>query len=755
MEWIKMSYTVKPRQSNQVIKRFEIAREKLFTLLEKFGDYENEFITEASLSLTYPNPFHDILNLDNLYNSNDGSLEFGISEFSLSISSSKSAELRCLAEVINSKNSNQNTISQIHDISQNLFQFLSKETSESYNFSLFSDIYHIIYPLSHQFVHDRQKIQMGLALGFKQDTPINIKAYFDLLFEGEDSSKAKVKKIFNYLSLQGYEKLVELANKMWYNPVYRGVGIDFSPNKGRNIRIYFPGKNINQTKLEKLLVESNLAENIDYLILFNDILLKGVKEFQNWPTFISIIFSEHIPNKPIIKFDLFLPPWYHDDYECSDAIHQLLSELKLNSSMHHYDQMTQIISENRNLDLYSNLHQFISIDFIPDELPKINIYLRPLGLETPSMDHLFYPRLNPKTLLKKQIETMIEQSILFLESQRDTNYAELTHHMTFPKKFGFKGPKEQHEGFVFQIAVVCDALINACKSGFAIDNDGLTNDIHKLVDAKCEDIPGGWKYFPSLYELPPDADDLGQILQVLVLSSCDHVSELCDPAIKLLLEHCSNQDGSLETWIIDKNDDSPYNIAMLNAINNSWGKSHDVEVMANILYALFLYNFTNFQNTIERGVEFIIDMQDSEGFWESTWYCGQFYATYVCTRLIAAINPNHNALKKVADFMVNSKKNQNRYESSLDIALKLLTISELINCGIKIEQSLIKDTSKILLNKQLTGGCWEASPFIQMDTNRALSWIGLAQPNIITYGSSTLSTAFCLKALVNVYKVIY
>lgn len=736
--------TVEHMPTNQVLKRLEIAQEKLIALFQP--NFDSNLAKKICLALTYPYPFTSIAPwVKRNIIPEETKLEFGISEFSLSILPfSKPVEMRCLAEVISLSALTEETILQALGVVKNVFELLSDESMLVYDFKSYSDIYHIAYPLSGKF-DINQKFHMGLALGFKSGMPINLKAYFDLLSEGKERANDKVKDIFDYLSLPGYDKLMELSYSMWDEPVFRGVGMDFSPDKGKNIRIYIPQQHFNQNELIRLLAESNLGDSITFLDMFNRIMLNGVNELQNRPTYISIIFSEHLPNQPIIKFDLFLPPWYPNDSDCFSAIHQLLSGLKLDPCI--YDNAVRVLAGDQYLERLSFLHQYISIDFIPNvRLPKINIYLRPIGLETPSMDPRYYPRIASRSRLEEQRDLAVQRVITFLEAQRATGFAELKHRMIFPKKYGFSASNEYHEGLVFQLSIVCDALLRAKQAGFIVDEAGLISDIQKIVDARCIKDCVGWKYFPTLYELPPDADDLGQILQVLVQSKWDCISELCDPAIELLLEQGSNPDGSLETWIVDKSDTSPHTIAMLNAISNSWRDSQDVEVIANILYGLYLYNPKKFEYNIKNGIEFIAKMQNPEGFWNSTWYCGQLYGTYVSSRLIGAVNPSHPALFNVASFLTDQTKSS-KMDNPTDVALGLLTSSVLVRCGIKFNKIMIERAIKYILNNQLNDGSWNASPFIQMDTNRALSLIGLAQPNIITYGSSTLASAFCLKAL--------
>jgi prenyltransferase beta subunit len=347
----------------------------------------------------------------------------------------------------------------------------------------------------------------------------------------------------------------------------------------------------------------------------------------------------------------------------------------------------------------------------------------------------------------------------FLERQRSLGYFEAEHLMGFPVP-NFPEKTSIHAGLTFQRAIICDALLGATHAGFPVNVDDIKKDINEIIKARCRSIRGGWKYFPSLSDLPPDADDLGQILQVLVRGGCSYIPELCDDAIQLLFKENSHSNGSFETWIVDKNDRSTETKLILEAINKKWGRGPDVEVMANLLYGLWLYDYSRYAKIIDKGVEFIIKNQRPEGFWSSTWYYGNYYGTYVCTRILNASRTSNlakiNCLKKTRQFLVDSQTKQGGWgmdrESPVDTALGIMTMIELKSSGITMKNGIVKNAANFLLQYQWQDGRWYDSNFIRMDTTRAtIGGDHKTSPNFVKYGSDTIASAICTKSLCQVY----
>lgn len=341
--------------------------------------------------------------------------------------------------------------------------------------------------------------------------------------------------------------------------------------------------------------------------------------------------------------------------------------------------------------------------------------------------------------LYKKLQFHINRSLDYLLTQQDMDFPEAKDRMFFSKSGGFIGDQEHQQGDVFQRALIVDTLLDA-RSFFPNADEIIKKEVEKLVAAKLTRVSGGWSYFPSLPEMPPDTDCLAQVIQVLVKSKYEKIYEEVSDPVSLLLSQCSYDDGSFETWIVDNNDTSEETAIIKNAIERVWkmrgGK--DNEVVANILYGLYLYDYPHLKDRIEKGVNCLEERQSKEGYWVSTWYWGNYYGTYISVRIIKAVKPDSPALKKAEDFLINSQNFDGGWgevgSDPLNTGLALLSLSLLESK----EKECYINSINYLCSTQNKRGYWDRVEFIKKDTGKIIFY----------YKSKTITTQYCLKALV-------
>ncbi len=346
----------------------------------------------------------------------------------------------------------------------------------------------------------------------------------------------------------------------------------------------------------------------------------------------------------------------------------------------------------------------------------------------------------------KRLQFHITRALDYILTQRELNFSEMRHKMVIPLAEGFGRKFDYQEGDVFQRAFLIDTLLDTCS--FYPDADKIIEkEVEILASAKLEKVRGGWSYFPELPELPPDADDLGQVLQVLVRSKYKEIDEAVSDPVSLLLSQCSYTDGSFETWMVDNNDTSKETVIIKKAIERMWimRKGKDNEVLANILYGLYLYDFPHLKDRIKKGVNCLEKRQSKEGCWSSTWYWGNYYGTYVAVRIIKAIKPDSYTLKKAEEFLLSTQNYDGGWgnigSDPLNTALALLSLALLKSKNLK---SFINGIN-YLYTKQNKKGYWDRVEFIKMSVGN----------NILIYKSKTITTQFCLKALAAISKEAY
>ena len=224
--------------------------------------------------------------------------------------------------------------------------------------------------------------------------------------------------------------------------------------------------------------------------------------------------------------------------------------------------------------------------------------------------------------------------------------------MFLPQSQGFSVSQEYHSSDIFQRALIADAL---CDANALLDEHiqpWLDYEVDYLVHCRLTSGVGGWSYYPSVPEIAPDADVLGQVMQALLRSGHqDAMKEYGEPPLTVLLRDNARADGSLETWIVPTHGRTPQQERQAECNRLRWGTGPDNEVMANLLYALRLYKPLDFAETVQRGVTYLETQQEDDGSWVSTWYYGPYYGTFVCLRLLAAARPDSPAIPRALQFL--------------------------------------------------------------------------------------------------------
>jgi squalene-hopene/tetraprenyl-beta-curcumene cyclase len=342
----------------------------------------------------------------------------------------------------------------------------------------------------------------------------------------------------------------------------------------------------------------------------------------------------------------------------------------------------------------------------------------------------------------------IRRALGYLSRQWRLGFGEARHLMVFDLER--TGVDDVQSGDIFQRAIVADALL-----------DGITAsgiDLGTIVEAEADYLirrrrktrVGGWAYFPEFNAVPSDADDLAQVTIALLRSGRRaDVETYCEPPLRLLLEECAHGDGSFETWILPRaelDDDERY---QRYCAERYWGTGPDPEVVANLLYALALYDAERFAETIERGCAYLARVQACDGSWKSTWYHGPFYGAYVCTRALALNGSPSPALGAARDFLVSGQRADGSWGlaaegDALSTAFALIALAQIrgVAPDPQIDAALALGHA-YLSRAQDDDGSWPASDFIRMELGRPQNNVFL----VLTYRSRTIATAFAVKAL--------
>lgn len=336
----------------------------------------------------------------------------------------------------------------------------------------------------------------------------------------------------------------------------------------------------------------------------------------------------------------------------------------------------------------------------------------------------------------------IKDGLHYIKGSFTQNYADLKHIMYLSTSEGFENKEDIHVSDVFQRAMLNDCLIDVCKVLNVNDSNFFNLECEYLISQRNTDAIGGWSYFPSVKEIAADIDDLGQIIQFFIKSGNHHyIEKHCLPAIDLAIADRVTPEGGIETWIIPMNNRNSLQEKQEVFNSTKWGKGPDVEVVANFIFALSIYDAIQYKSTIENAILFILKNQNDLGFWESRWYYGNYYGTYVCLRLLNEYNnKNTRQIQKALEYILDEQNEDGGFSTTnskesdaLSTALAILSLKLFF----KGDHMSIKRGIKYLKMTQHESGYWNATDFIKPKAQEP-------------YKSKTITTAFVLKALCNV-----
>lgn len=324
---------------------------------------------------------------------------------------------------------------------------------------------------------------------------------------------------------------------------------------------------------------------------------------------------------------------------------------------------------------------------------------------------------------------------MLLKQQHD-GYQEAIHYMRMPRISPQGVYFEVCPAQLFQRAVVLDGLLDAQAAGYAVPQRILDEETLVILKAKHRYVRGGWSYLAEVPELPPDADDLGMVVQVLFRVGGSALASTCDEAIRLALD-AAFLSGGFPTWIPDPRGHSLADEAV-QAFMQLIGDGVHPDVVANLLYGLLIYDPMRYRQALLHGTAYLEIVQDETGAWKSQWYAGSYYGTYRAVSVLSAVAPNRPALKWARKYLLQSQYPDGSWGDDggnpLSTAFAILSLS---TTGMQDTTSAIEQGLAYLLKMQEADGGWSAYP-----------WIAFSTPEgAYMYESRTITTTFCLKAL--------
>jgi squalene-hopene/tetraprenyl-beta-curcumene cyclase len=339
---------------------------------------------------------------------------------------------------------------------------------------------------------------------------------------------------------------------------------------------------------------------------------------------------------------------------------------------------------------------------------------------------------------------IFSNALTFLLAQQADGFQEAIHHLHFPRLLDEGVRYETRPSILSHRAVIVDAMLDAAEAGLDCPRKVLASEIMAILRSKHRDARGGWSYIQEAPELPPDADDLGQVLQVLARFGGPELASICDEAIRILLDS-SGEDGSFCTWILDPRGHSFAHERMLDYLTVMGGWGVHPEVVANLLYGLCLYDPARYGEPLRRSVQYLEKVQNADGSWSSKWYCGPFYGTWRAASVLGRLTPDSKALMRSQEFLcATCHPNGGWGEGTPEPLSTALAMLALHATGIETNADVLSAGAEYLSQTQQPDGGWPAYPWISFPT--------IDGP--VVHGSASVTTAFCLKALLAAEKMV-
>lgn len=341
------------------------------------------------------------------------------------------------------------------------------------------------------------------------------------------------------------------------------------------------------------------------------------------------------------------------------------------------------------------------------------------------------------------VNSLLNKSFYAILNDANSDFSALKHIMFLGGYEGFDNSSEIHIGDIFQRAILLEILCDLKERTNNPKIDQLIqSEVEYLYSQKLNTSPGGWSYFPTVKEIAPDADDLGQILQGFARTHhYNYIQHDCIPLLEILFkDNFVESKGAVETWIIPRENRTELQTIQDHFNATKWGKGPDPEVVANLLYGVVTAGLTQYDKQVKMGISYLLSQQRTDGLWKSRWYYGPYYGTYVCLRLLKAVMPENTiAFDKALNRLKLTQKSDGSWpntggaSSALSTALALMCFATHNDA---LYEEVIDKARKYLIHEGLNhNGVYPAEPFIIPKGGQA-------------YKSKTMTTAYVLKALI-------
>jgi geranylgeranyl pyrophosphate synthase len=277
-------------------------------------------------------------------------------------------------------------------------------------------------------------------------------------------------------------------------------------------------------------------------------------------------------------------------------------------------------------------------------------------------------------------------------------------------------------GNLFNPLLVLESLMDA--------GQDIKPELENILKRRLED---GWHYYSQSLKIPPDSDDLGQILQLVARNVLPDLEPLLGTPLQVL-ESNLEPNGFCPTWLCDE-------IHHTRAeVSKAWFGNACPGVMANLYYGLAHYDQTRYSAQIDQGIRYLIEQFDADkAQWPDVYYLSPLYVAYLISRLMAYQGVFHPCLEAVqARVLSEQSLDGSWFQAPQSTAFALLFLLSLPAEQRSLSLQAQKKALIYLVDTQDYDGSWPGEDFF-IRPGREGAFEAFSHPK--------LCTAFVLRAL--------
>jgi hypothetical protein len=303
----------------------------------------------------------------------------GISELSVSFRPGKPPAIRALSEVLQRRRLDRALAAAGLEWGTEVLRRVSAHNSSSYAGPLFRELYETVY------LGDKAEplplFRFGIAAEFGGAAPV-VKTYYDLEAKSEAMRHRSREKLAALLNESSGLQCLKRACPAIDMEKSRVVGVDFRPGNVFRAKFYWGARHLTFQDIAAAAREISGERHVETVERLRREVCSGAGALS------SVLVSMCVCNgAPAMKLDVCIARLYENDGKASDAVGRFLGSSV--DGLMPFELVSGGLSPSRT----KCIQQYLGVELLPDEDPRVTLYYRPIGLETEHLNPALRPRM--------------------------------------------------------------------------------------------------------------------------------------------------------------------------------------------------------------------------------------------------------------------------------------------------------------------------------------------------------------------------